>query len=695
MPQSAKMMPLWAAACFGFAVFAAGQDVPSNEATISSPDGRTVVSIGISGEGVPFYSVNRDDTVVLLPSSLGIVREDADFSSNLVWKEASPVDIHKGSYRMVTGKRRICAFHAHTRKITFEGPERERMDIEFYVANDGFAFRYDFPTPSSKIRVIQKEISSFKLPPDAKAWLTPHRNARTGWCDTQPSYEENYHAGIPVGTEAPEIAGWSFPALFQAGENWLLITESGLDSSYCGSRLAQNCPDGEYSIAFAQPKEGTCTHEHYVPCTSPICSVTRVLLPPPPAIPEDLNKEEREAYVAQLPYAPGTSTPASVTPWKTPWRVTILGSLANVVESTLVSDLAPAPVSQFESWTPGIASWSWGLLQDESVNFETQKSFIGFAARMGWSYCLIDADWDIRIKHEGIRELVSYAESMGIGIFLWYNAAGKWNKTTYTPKGLMDDPIVRNTEMSRISRLGIKGIKVDYWPGDGQSSIAYYQNLLNDAARQKLLVCLSGGTIPRGWNRTYPNLVTHEAVKGFEHLTYNQESADLAPSHCTILPFTRNVVGPMDYGPVCLDEIPDISRRTSNAFELALGVIFESPIQHLVDTPEGMDKQPYFVVDFLRQLPTTWDNTQLIEGFPGKYVILARYSGKRILIAGINATDEAVPVSLKLYNMGITGGGKIITDGSDPRSFSLIRTPMYTKSLTLKMEPLGGFIAEF
>lgn len=677
------------------ALFAGSIAAEQAETSVSSPDGRIIVRIGMSEDGRPFYSVIRDNTTVMLTSRLGIVREDADFSTNLIWKETSPTDIRKGSYRMVTGKRKICGFHAHTRTISFEGPEKERMDIVFYVSNDGFAFRYDFPTASSEIRVILKELSSFKLPPATKAWLTPHRNAGTGWCDAQPSYEENYYAGIPAGVDSPEIAGWSFPALFQSGDNWLLITESALDASYCGCRLAQESPDGNYSIAFAQPKEGTCTHDPFTPCTSPICSVARVLLPPPPIIPPDLSKSEREAYLASLPYNPGTSTPTSVTPWKTPWRVVILGGLSDLVESTLVTDLAPAPVSQFQSWNPGIATWSWGLLQDESVNFDTQKAFIGFAARMGWNYCLIDADWDTRIKHAGIRDLVSYAESMGIGVFLWYNASGKWNKTTYTPKGIMNDPISRNTEMARISRLGITGIKVDYWPGDGQSSISYYQDLLNDAARHNLLVCLNGTTIPRGWNRTFPNLVSHEAVKGFEHLTYDQDTADLAPVHCTILPFTRNVIGPMDYAPVCLEEIPNITRRTSNAFELALGVIFESPIQHLVNSPEGMDKQPYFVVDFLRHLPTTWDNTQLIEGYPGKYVVLARYSGKRVLIAGINATDDEIPVTLKLYNIGITGGGKIITDGSDPRSFSLIRTPMFSKSLRLEIAPKGGFVAEF
>ncbi|MBN2234830.1 MAG: glycoside hydrolase family 97 catalytic domain-containing protein [Opitutales bacterium] len=689
------MKPLWAAACICIALFADRLCADPNETTVTSPDGRTVVRVWMSESGAPYYSVNRDDTVVLLPSRLGIIREDADFSRNLVWENVSPVDVHKGSYRMVTGKRRICGFHAQTRRITFQGPDKETLEIEFYVSNDGFAFRYEFPTPSSKMRVIVRELSSFKLPEDSKAWLSPHRNAGTGWCDAQPSYEEYYHEGVPVGTEAPEIAGWSFPALFRTGESWLLITESGLDASYCGCRLSQSSPEGEYSVAFAQPKEGTCTHDPSIPCTSPICSVERVLLPPPPQIPPDLNREEEAAFIASLPYNPGVSTPASVTPWKTPWRVVILGSLANLVESTLVTDLAPAPVSQYEAWSPGVATWSWGLLQDESVNFDTQKAFIGFAARMGWKYCLIDADWDTRIQHMGIRQLVSYAESMGVDLFLWYNASGKWNKTTYTPKGVMNDPISRNTEMARISRLGVKGIKVDYWPGDGQSSIAYYHDLLNDAARHKLLVILSGGTIPRGWNRSFPNLVTQEAVRGFEHITYNQDNADRAPVHCAILPFSRNVVGPMDYAPVCLDEIPGIVRRSSNAFELALGVIFESPIQHLVDTPEGMDKQPYYVVDFLRRLPTVWDDIELIEGYPGKHVILARYSGKRILIAGINALDEEVPVKLDLHSLGITGGGMIITDGSDPRDFSLIRTPMFTKSLTLEMAPKGGFVAEF
>jgi hypothetical protein len=321
-----------------------------------------------------------------------------------------------------------------------------------------------------------------------------------------------------------------------------------------------------------------------------------------------------------------------------------------------------------------------------------QKRFIDFAADMNWNYCLIDVEWDKRIGYEKIQELVNYAATKDIGIILWYNSSGSWNTTTYSPKDMMFDPGIRRREFEKISKMGVKGVKVDFWGGDGQSMIEYYHELLADAAEFHLLVNCHGATIPRGWERTYPNLVTMESVKGFEYVTFGQANADSAATHCSMLPFTRNAIGPMDFTPVCFSEIPGIKRKTSNAFELALAVLFQSGIQHYAEIPEGMHEQPGYVIDFLKQIPVSWDDIRFIGGYPGRYAIIARKSGNRWFVAGINAAKESGSFNLNLSDLSAKGTGILITDGNTNRSFSKKEVTLENGLMNLTIKPSGGFV---
>jgi alpha-glucosidase len=451
-----------------------------------------------------------------------------------------------------------------------------------------------------------------------------------------------------VGTQAPWKAGWSFPALFKTGDTWVLISESGVEPPYCGSRLAQDSPRGEYAISFPQPGET-------VDSTDLI-------------------------------------TPVSKEPFYSAWRTIIIGSLSNVVESNMITALATPSRLQDTTWIrPGISSWSWGVLKDESVNYKTSREFVDFASQMGWSYCLIDADWDRRIGYDKVQELIDYGKTKKVGIILWYNSSGSWNTTVYTPKSMLVDSASRNAEFSRISKMGVKGVKVDFWPGDGPSSIQYYYDMMKDAARYHLMVNFHGATVPRGWSRTFPNLASMEAVKGFEYTTFTQENNDANAVHCTMLPFTRNAVGHMDYTPVCFCEIPNIVRKTSNAFELALSVIFQSGIQHIVEIPEDMKKQPAYVADFMRSLPARWDDVKLLDGFPGEYVVMARRTGNHWYIAGINAGKEARTITIDLSPFNAPSSVEVITDGANNRSFEKKSVDLKNSSLTIQVAPLGGF----
>ena len=319
--------------------------------------------------------------------------------------------------------------------------------------------------------------------------------------------------------------------------------------------------------------------------------------------------------------------------------------------STLATDLV-TPLYELD-WQPrpGRVAWSWLALKDQNTIEPVQRKYIDLAEQLNFEYVLIDADWDRQIGREKIAELAEYAKSKGVDLLLWYNSNGEWNDAPYTPQDCMHTPEARAKEMAWLEKTGIKGIKVDFFGGDKQDVMALYDAILRDAAKHKLMVNFHGATIPRGWDRMYPNFATCEAVRGMEFCTFEQVNADRQPAHCAMLPFVRNVIGPQDFTPVMIgeklapfDNAP--KRRTTLGFELALPVIFHSPVQHFGLVPEDMERLPYFVLDYLRNVPTTWDATQLVAGEPGRFVVIARKKGDRQYIGAINGTDEPLTISI-------------------------------------------------
>lgn len=332
------------------------------------------------------------------------------------------------------------------------------------------------------------------------------------------------------------------------------------------------------------------------------------------------------------------------------------------------------------------------MLKDGSVVYDVQKHFVDFAADMGWEYCLIDANWDTQIGYEKIKELAEYAKNKKVGLILWYNSAGNWNTVSYHPKDKLLTHEGRVKEFGKLKEMGIKGIKVDFFGGDGQSVMSYYQDIFEDAAKFGLAVNCHGATLPRGWQKTYPNLLTVEAVKGFEYVTFDQRNADLEPNHCCVLPFTRNVFDPMDFTPVCFTEVPGKKRVTTNGFELALSVIFCSGIQHFAQTPEGMAAVPDYVKDFMREIPLRWDDIRFIDGYPGKFVVLARKFNNNWFIAGINGEDIEKNINLDLSFLK-NKKAILINDGTDNRSFDMQKITIDRRlPLKVKLKGNGGFV---
>jgi alpha-glucosidase len=622
----------------------------AQSARIPSPDGQLVARVHVNEDGAPRYTIERGGKPVLQESKLGLVREDADFTRGLQLRSISPVESITDRYELLTSKRRLNTYRANRQVLSLQTAAGQKLDIIFQVSNDGVAFRYRFPETSARVHRLSEELSSFNFLPETKTWLQPIAAAKSGWGETNPSYEEIYEREGILGAPSPTGAGWVYPALFRSGDTWLLVSESALGRNYAGTRLRNEWRSTEYRVGF----------------------------------PDELEH-----------FQGGPVNPESALPWLTPWRLIVVGDLKTIVESTLGTDLAdkPAANAKVPAPGPGKASWSWPLLGDPLTTYDTQKRFIDYAASMGWQYTLIDSMWDSQIGDAKLKELVDYARSKGVSILVWYNSAGDWNTAPQTPRGVLLTHEGRMREFERVRALGVVGLKVDFWPGDGQSAIAYYHDMLEDSARAGLLMNFHGSTLPRGWNRTYPHLMTMEAIRGLEFVTFDQKNAEDEPTHAAMLPFTRNVFDPMDFTPVVLDRINNIERRTSSAFELALSVLFTSGIQHYAEIPEGMARAPQYVRDFLKAVPSVWDDVKLLEGFPGKYVVLARRSGSTWYVAGINAEKDYRKVKLDLGALSARGG-MLITDGSGGNlSFRQEELSAGDSGrLDLILAPRGGFV---
>jgi len=614
---------------------------------VSSPDKNIALQFWIDKNGKAYYSITYKSGSVIKTSRLGLISNNENFSSELIFMRASRVQLIKDMYELYTGKKSLINYTASKATIHLKNKVGKKLDIIIHVSNDGVAFRYFFPEKGKEVKTIIEEYTSFHFDTSARAFLQPMQVSKSGWEKTNPAYEEHYKQNIPVTDTAPTKAGWVYPALFQTKNAWVLITEAAVDGNYCATRLQSGSPDGKYRIGFPDPKEIK---------------------------------------------TGGGILPKFTTPYYLPWRIITIGSLKTIAESTLGTDVAKRSIQFDKSFIkPGKSSWSWIMSKDDSIVYTEQIRYIDFAAKMNWQYCLVDADWDRKIGYEKIGELSRYAASKNVGLLVWYNSAGDWNTVKYTPKNKLLTHVSRVEEFTRLKAMGIKGVKIDFFGGDGQSVMQYYIDILEDAAKFGLMINFHGATLPRGWQRTYPHLLTTEAVRGFEMITFNQSDADAAANHCAMLPFTRNVFDPMDFTPMNLYKIQTrVKRKTTSAFELATAVLFTSGIQHFAESPAGMANVPEYVQQFLRELPVRWDNVHFIEGDPGKYVVLGRKAGKKWYLAGINAGAEEKTIQLELKAFA-KNKGLYITDGEEALSFAY-ETVQARSSRIITMKPSGGFV---
>ena len=587
--------------------------------SISDPDGLTTVYVGAT-DGIAWYSIDHGKALSMPASRLGLKTNAFDWSKLEI--ERFQNDEIVIDYTMDRTKTSKVNHRASTATVTFVNPNGEKIHVEFIVSRNDVAFRYLLPKEgeTGSVRVLD-ELTEFNFSENnegtnVRTFLTPQSDAMIGWKRTKPSYEEYYSIAAPLSEQSLYGHGYTFPCLFNVGKDgWVLISETGVDGRYCGSRLSD-------SRLTTTDDAGT----------------------------DDPSDDKRYySYKLEYPMAEenngnGTVEPGLALPGATPWRTITLGeSLKPIVETTVAWDLVDPRYETEHEYRYGKGTWSWIVWQDGSINYEDQVKYVDLAAAMNFQYVLVDNWWDTYIGKEKIEDLVAYANSKGVDVFLWYSSSGWWNDIEQGPINIMSDPITRKKEMRWMKSLGVKGIKVDFFGGDKQETMRHYEAILSDADDNGLMVIFHGCTLPRGWERMYPNYVGSEAVRASENLVFLQYECDQEAQAACLHPFIRNSVGSMEFGGCFMNERLSKDnkggtiRRTTDIFQIATCVLFQNPIQNFALAPNNLEDAPEVCLDFLREVPTTWDETRFIGGYPGEHVALARRKGNTWYVAAINA----------------------------------------------------------
>ena len=603
--------------------------------TVPSSNNRLELTFSDEG-GVATYSVSYDGVPVLTSSRLGFEADFGDFTKGLTM----------GQYKMQLRDATIFVKGGPSRKVNavrytvpFTNAKGQQMSVVFNVTDTGVAYCYEIPRPGEnpKCGVIRREVSSFNFPEGTTTFLCPQIGPMTGWERTKPSYEEDYKVDQPMAQRSQFGQGYTFPCLFKAPSNlpqrgeasaatkaqltspsrgrqegalWVLVSETGVDGSYVGSHLSDYAPETGYTIAFPQAGENN-----------------------------------------------GNGTPFAgiPLPYTTPWRTIVIGtSLKPIVESKYGLPSLQAKYKASTEYKPGRYTWSWLVWQDESINYADQVQFIDLAGKMGFEYCLVDNWWDERIGRDKIEELSKYAQSKGVSLMLWYNSNGYENDAPQTPRDCMSTAIARDKEMAWLQKIGVKGIKVDFFGGDKQQTMQLYEDILFDANRYGLQVIFHGCTMPRGWEMMYPNYVASEAVLASENVFFSEGHAKSEAFELCMHPFIRNAMGPMDWGGTIMnkylsrDNKSRHKRYTTDIFEMAAAITTQTRVQCIAMQPNNLDELPQFELDFLREVPTVWHDTRFLDGYPGKYVVLARRNGDNWYVAGLNAEPQAKTLTIEM-----------------------------------------------
>ena len=627
----------------------AAQDV-----VVKGPDEKLQLAVFVQNETKPCYSVSYNGKTMLEKSPLGMNTNIGDFTKNLKLTGHS-VDKIDTVYQQTRIKVSNVHYRANELTCHLENEQGQKLGVVFRVSDNDVAFRYTLPHQGGKASVtVKEEQTGFRFPEQTTTFLCPQSDAMIGWKRTKPSYEEEYKADAPMSDRSQYGHGYTFPCLFRIGnDGWVLVSETGVDSRYCGSRLSDVSEGNLYTVAFPMAEENN---------------------------------------------GNGTVAPAFALPGATPWRTITVGDhLKPIVETTVPWDVVSPLYETKHDYRFGRGTWSWILWQDGSINYDDQVRYIDFASAMGYEYALIDNWWDTRIGHQRMKSLGEYARDKGVELFLWYSSSGYWNDIEQGPVNRMDNAIIRKREMKWLQSLGVKGIKVDFFGGDKQETMRLYEDILSDADDHGLMVIFHGCTLPRGWERMYPNYVGSEAVLASENMVFNQHFCDEEAFNTCLHPFIRNTVGSMEFGGCFLNKRLNrnndggTTRRTTDVFQLATTVLLQNPVQNFALAPNNLKDVPAVCMDFMKRVPTTWDETRFVDGYPGKYVVLARRQGDTWYLAAVNAGKEPLKLKLDLEMFA----GKTVALYKDDKKGEPELTSLKVKEngkVQLEIRPQGGIL---
>ena len=628
----------------------------ADDVRVSSPNGSLVVTVS-DAEGKLSYTATLDGKQMLAPSALGLQTSLGDLTKELsiINSQLSTV---ANSYSMRGTKASKVDYQANALTINLQNKDGVKFSILFQVSDNDIAYRYQMPRQTirrreyKRVRILS-EVSGFNFPEGTTTFISPQIGPETGWEQTKPSYEEGYSNDAAMDKASQYGHGYIFPALFHLPTGWALVSETGVTSGYCGSHLSDYQAGSGYTVAYP-------------------------------------DKGENNGF--------GTDFAAIPLPGETPWRTITLGStLKPILETTISYDVVEPRYQASTDYKPGRYTWSWLIGQDNSINYDDQVRFIDLASAMGFEYCLVDNWWDQNIGRERIAELSKYAQSKGVHLLMWYNSNGFWNDAPQTPRNCMNTAIAREKEMSWLESIGVKGIKVDFFGGDKQQTMQLYEDILSDANRHGLQVVFHGCTVPRGWERMYPNFVASEAVLASENLFFGEGATISEGFDLTLHPFCRNATASMDWGGIIMNKFMSTdnksrhSRKTTDIFELASGITMQTSVQCVAMQPNNLQELPQFEMDFLRELPTTWEETRFIDGYPGKYVVMARKATNgKWYIAGLNAQKEPLALTLDLKAFGDLT--KLLVDDKQMQPVQTALKKDKKGKIKVVIQPNGGMI---
>ena len=592
--------------------------------TVTSPTSGLTASVDITSK-IPYIIIKDANGRQQTKVRLGLSTSIGNFSTGMSFVSATEPDTITEQYEAIHGKRSVVNNSANRIEVTLANAQSQEMVVEVRAYEDGITFRYKLALADDKNITFNSELTAYQMQAKAHRWLQP--------------FNTSYEADFPYQAAGGKTGTWGYPALFETDGTFLLLTEANIGRSYCSTHLENSANAQMYQVCYPFDYEG---------------------------------------------YGQGAVNPTWTGSWTSPWRVMIIGSLAAVVESTLVEDVSdPCALTNTSFVQPGRAAWVYWAYNHGTQDYQICCQYVDLAVKMGWEYVLFDWEWEQMRNGGGVEDAVRYATSKKIKPMLWY----------HSNNSKMQNHNERVSEFSWLKRIGVKGIKVDFFESDKQHTMQYFADILEDAAKYSIMVNFHGCTVPRGWSRTYPNLMSQEAVFGAEQ--YNNGgtmTTEGARINC-LLTYTRNVIGPMDYTPVAFTNSQH-PHTTTYAHELALSVAFESGIQHWADRPEGFYALPYEAQLHMKTVPVAWDETRFLDGYPGKAFVVARHKGEAWYVACINGEKKVREQEIVLDFL--PAGQFLLTciaDGDDESTFNIThRLVTAADRLTVPCLSQGGFV---